>query len=104
LAQSKEIHLDENVALFQALVNAGTHLDMATDEGNTILSVLKKNLMRPNQRSLIVPPYYESVLNTVFPLKCYCAQVIRRHGIQFDEDRLPIHLQEFVSQHSAKGN
>ncbi len=104
MARSKEIHLDENVALFQALVDAGTHLDMATDNDDTVLSILKKNLMRPNESNLIVPPYYESVLNTVFPLSCYCARVIRQNGIQFDEDRLPIHLQEFVSRHSAKGN
>jgi hypothetical protein len=33
-------------------------------------------------------------------LKCYCARVIRRHGIPIN--RLPSQLQSFVAMHSAK--
>jgi hypothetical protein len=91
------------VDVFQALVNAGTHLDTAADNGETVLSLLKKNVMRFKQ-VVFIHPYYESLLNTPFPLSCLAARVIRRHGIRFDEDRIPTHLQPFVAQHSsAKG-
>jgi hypothetical protein len=100
-AEKEKNHLDENVALFQALVDAGTHLDMAADNGETVLSILKKNCMQSDESSLIVHQYYESLLSTdVFSLSCLCARVIRHHEIPLD--RLPLHLQTFVTRHSAK--
>jgi hypothetical protein len=103
LAEREELFfLHEYVHVFQALVDAGTHLDTATRNGETVLSLLKKNVMRSKQ-TVIIHPYYESLLNTVLPLSCLAARVIRRHGIRFDEDRIPTHLQPFVAQHSAKG-
>jgi hypothetical protein len=50
-----------------------------------------------------VHPYFVSLINTVHPLSCYAARVIRRYGIPFDENRIPVHLQPFVACHSAKG-
>jgi hypothetical protein len=101
-AGNEKNHLDDNVALFQALVDAGTYLDVAADNGENVLSILNKNLMRSDERSLIIHPYYEYLLSTdVFPLSCFCARVIHHHEIQFD--RLPLHLQTFVSRHSAQG-
>ena len=103
LADKKELLLlHKYVDVFQALVNAGTHLDTAADNGETVLSLLKKNVMRFKQ-VVFIHPYYESLLNTVFPLSCLAARVIRRNGIRFDEDRIPTHLQPFVSQHSTIG-
>ena len=103
LADKKELLLlHKYVDVFQALVNAGTHLDTAADNGETVLSLLKKNVMRSKQM-VIIHPYYESLLNTVFPLSCLAARVIRRNGIRFDEDRIPTHLQPFVTQHSTIG-
>jgi hypothetical protein len=91
--------LEEDVPIFKALLKAGGHLDMAADSGETYISILKENLKR-----YVAHPYFVSLINTVYPLSCYCARVIRRHGIRFDEDRLPIHLQELVARHSnAKG-
>ena len=49
-------------------MNAGTHLDTASDNGETFLILLKKNMMRSKQK-VIINPYYESLLNTVFHKK-----------------------------------
>jgi hypothetical protein len=100
----KRRHMREYLPSFQALVDAGTHLDIVADNGETVLSVLKKTLRLDQILSIPVHPYFESLLSTVFPLSCYAARVIRRHGIPFDEDRLPPPLQRFVASHSAKGN
>ncbi len=104
LAGIEEIHSDENVALFQALVDAGTHLDIAADDGDTVLDILKRKRTMYEDRGVAAGAYFSSKINTIFPLSCYCARVIRRHGIRFDEDRLPFHLQEFVALHSDKSN
>ena len=89
--------MDKYLPVFQTLVNAGSHLDMARDDGQTVLSIVKKNDL------ISTHPYFESLLNTVLPLSCYAARIIRLNGIQFDEDRIPHSLQTFVARHSAKG-
>ena len=86
------------VPIFRALVDADAHLDTATYYGATVISILKKNLLSLKQSGQIAHPYFESVVNTVFRLNCYCARVIRRHGIPVN--RLPSHLQSFVEMHS----
>jgi hypothetical protein len=78
---------NESVHLFQALLEAETHLDAAGDDGKTVICILKENL-RGN-----VHPYFESLIDAVFPLNCCCARVIRRHGIPL-EDWLPLHLKK----------
>lgn len=78
---------------------------MATFNGDTVLGILKQSLQYINNNSQLLdynaPPYYASLLNTVSPLSCYCARVIREHGIPLNEGRLPFRLQEFVSRHCA---
>jgi hypothetical protein len=96
LAASWPFKEDESVPLFQVLLDAGTHLDTAGDDGKTVLCILKERLEGK------VHPYFESLINTVFPLSCYCARVIRRYGVPF-EDRLPPRLKKLVSIHNAKG-
>nr|CAH0106529.1 unnamed protein product [Daphnia galeata] len=91
---------EELVPMFRALVDADTHLDTANDEGETVISILKENLLSLKQSGEIAQPYFESLANTVFTLKCYCARVIRRHGIPIN--RLPSQLQSFVAMHSDK--
>jgi ankyrin repeat protein len=92
----REFNADKSVPLFQVLLDAGAHLDVATNYGTTALRFLKKMLKGK------VHPYFESLINSVFPLSCYCARVIQRHGIPF-EDRLPPRLKKLVSIHSAEG-
>jgi hypothetical protein len=81
--------------------DAGAHLDIATISGYTVLNCL------PTKFSVIIDvtidAYFSSLKNSVFPLSCYCARVIRWEGIPFDKHRIPCHLQEFVSRHSAQG-
>ena len=95
LAESHQHHLENYLLAFQTLVDAGAHLYLANDNGETVISILKKNLMEYKKWGEIVDPYFESLINTVFPLSCYCARVIRRHRIPF-EDHLPPRLQAFV--------
>jgi hypothetical protein len=103
LAGKEKTYLDENLPIFQALVDAGVHLDMGADNGDTVLDILKRNLEMYKNRGFATESYFSSLIKTVFPLSCYCARVIRQNGIQFDEDRIPLHLQDFVSCHSDKG-
>jgi hypothetical protein len=90
------MNIDKSVPLFQVLLDAGAHLDVQTDYGATVLYLLKRKL---NGK---VHPYFESLINSVLPLSCYCAQVIRQHGIPF-EDRLPPRLKKLVSIHNVMG-
>ena len=85
---------------FLALVNAGGHLDMANDEGETVISMLKKNVMEYNRYDEFVDPYFESLI-VVFPLSYYAARVILQNGIPYD--RLPSRLQQLVARQSAQG-
>ena len=101
LAKTHENHSQNYLLAFQTLVDAGTHLDTTAMNGQTVISALKENLMRYKKRGEIVDPYFESLLNDVFPLTCYCARVIRRHRIPF-EDRLPPRLQAFVLPRTAQ--
>ena len=87
------------VQLFQTLVDAGGHLDMMTPEGETVVSILKESVRGYSY----CHPYLESIINAVPPLTCYCARVIRQHGIPFNEGQLPSTLQTLVSLHSARG-
>jgi hypothetical protein len=101
LAGLKRLHLEVYMLAFKELVDAESHLDSAADDGETVLSILKKTLMEYGDD--YVHPYFVSLINTVHPLSCYAARVIRRHGIPFDGDRIPVHLQSLVACHSAKG-
>ena len=85
------------VQVFQTLVDAGGHLDMMTPEGETVVSILKESVRGYSY----CHPYLESIINAVPPLTCYCARIIRQHGIPFDQ--LPSTLQTLVSLHTARG-
>ena len=51
--------------IIQALVNAGGHLDMADDYGETVISLLKQCVMDYNEEGKFVDPYFESLIKTV---------------------------------------
>jgi hypothetical protein len=101
LTETHKNHLEKYLLAFQTLVDAGANLYLVDDNGETVISILKKNLMEYKKRGEIVDPYFESLINTVFPLSCYCARVIRRHWIPF-EDHLPPRLQAFVLPRTAQ--
>ena len=86
-----------SVRTFRALVDA-SYLYSANDDGETVISILKKTLLSIEESGEIAHPYFESLVNTVFPLRSFCAQVIRRNAIPFN--RLPSRLQSFVAMHS----
>lgn len=102
LAKTHENHSENYLLAFQTLVDAGTHLDTTAMNGQTVISALKENLMKYKKRGEIVDPYFESLLNDVFPLTCYCARVIRRHRIPFLKDQLPLTLQKLVLPHTGQ--
>ncbi|XP_046633561.1 protein fem-1 homolog B-like [Daphnia pulicaria] len=99
LAQLRKSYSDSGLhqRMFKTLVQAGGHLDMATPEGETVISMLKDTTREDDGRH----PYFDSVINGVFPLSCICARVIRQNGIPFHDDRIPLNLQTFVSWHSS---
>jgi hypothetical protein len=91
--------------VFQAVLEAGGHLDQATPDGKTVIAVLMDKKKQFQDESL--DPRVDHWINTVMPLECYCAQKIRQEHIAFegDEQQLPLCLQQFIEQHSPlKGN
>ena len=102
LARTFENDMENYLLAFQTLVDAGADLYLADFYGETVISILKKNLMEYKQRGETVDPYFESLVNDVFPLTCLCARVIRRHRIPF-EDWLPPRLQAFILPRTAQG-
>ncbi|KAI9557867.1 hypothetical protein GHT06_014618 [Daphnia sinensis] len=92
--------------VFKALLDSGYHLDLVTrDKGRTVLSILRSQPMCLRQAGALgdlkLNELINSLVGTVLPLSCYCAQTIRHHRIPF-EDQLPPRLQEFVHLHVVK--
>ena len=96
LAGMKKHHLNKYLPFFQTLVNAGSYLDVAKNNDETVRSVLKKTMMRYTQKGEMVDPYFESLIDSALPLTCLCTRVIRRHRIPY-QDRLPLILQKLVA-------
>ena len=96
LAELRQNHY-EFVNIFQTLVDAGSHLYLADDNGKTVISILR-GIVERNQNNEELPSqlYFESLINDVFPLTWFCARAIQRHRIPF-KDRLPPVLQKLVS-------
>jgi hypothetical protein len=87
--------------VFKALLDAGGHLDQATKNGDTVISLIKdwRTSTLPFV-DLVRDPYFDSIIYSVLPLSCYCAQVIRQKRIPF-ENQLPPSWKSFVLSHSA---
>ena len=85
---------DEFLLIFRALVYAGSNLYSANDEGNTVVRILNNQLFELQEENLELNPFIRKQIHHVFSLECYCARIIRRHGIK---DRLPLGLQNFVA-------
>jgi hypothetical protein len=98
------LHCECCVAVFQDLIDAGAHLDNVESDGKTVVGLLSDILKKYENSDLIAQPYFDSLTKSVFPLKCYCARVIHKLGIRYDEDRLPLTVQKFVSRHSTGSN
>jgi ankyrin repeat protein len=96
MSPMRENHWKEYMKIFQTLVDAGSHLYLADDNGKTVMSILRGIVKRDqNDEEKVSQHYFESLVNDVFPLTCLCARVIRRHRIPFQ--RLPLTLQKLVS-------
>jgi hypothetical protein len=61
LAGIDDIYCELNESMFKTLVDAGTHLDMAADDGKTVLDVLKRNVARVTTEAESINPYLHSV-------------------------------------------
>jgi hypothetical protein len=87
--------------VFKALLEAGGHLDQATKNGDTVISLIKdwRTSTLPFA-DLVRDSYFDSIIYSVLPLSCSCAQVIAENQIPF-ENQLPPSLKSFVLSHSA---
>jgi hypothetical protein len=84
----------------KAMLDAGGHLDQATKNGDTVISLIKeKKNGRLRFDKFYHDPYFDSFIYSVLPLSCSCAQFIRQNQIPF-ENQLPPRLQSFVLLHS----
>ena len=97
LARMRKNPWKEYVNIFQTLVDAGSHLYLVDKKGKTVISILR-GFVDQNQNDDEIPSqhYFESLINSVFPLTWFCARVIQRHRIPF-KDQLPPVLQKLVS-------
>jgi hypothetical protein len=88
--------------VFQAVLEAGSHLDQATPNGKTVLTIMrdKKKLFVDN---LTLDPRVDFWINTVMPLECFCAQKIMQEHLAFEDEehRVPLCLQQFIEEHSS---
>ena len=88
--------------VFQAVLEAGSHLDQATPDGKTVLTIMKdkKKLFVDN---LTLDPRVDFWINTVMPLECFCAQKITQGNLAFEDEehRVPLCLQQFIEKHSS---
>ena len=91
-----EESLPDSIHVFHALVDAGSHLYLANDNGETVMSILR-GIVKRDQNDEELPHFFESLVNDVFPLTCLCARVIRRHKIPFLKHQLPLTLHKLVS-------
>ncbi|EFX68899.1 hypothetical protein DAPPUDRAFT_114167 [Daphnia pulex] len=85
MAGRRVAYRDGNSPIFRALVHAaGSHLDTAEMNGDTVLNLLKRNLAgfrgSADGVDVEVDAYFSSLLNAVLPLTCCCARVIRRRS------------------------
>lgn len=95
------LFISESLSMvFQSLVDVGGHLDQATPEGQTVISLLKIQRTKYTHQDCHFDSYMESVINTVLPLSCYCAQSLRQHGFPLD-NRFPPSVKSFILRHSA---
>jgi hypothetical protein len=87
--------------VFQAVLEAGSHLDQATPNGKTVLTIMrdKKKLFVDN---LTLDPRVDFWINTVMPLECFCAQKITQENLVFEDEehRLPLCIKQIIEQHS----
>ena len=98
MSPMRENHWKEYMKIFQTLVDAGSHLYLADDNGKTVMSILRGIVKRDqNDEEKVSQHYFESLVNDVFPLTCLCARVIRRHKIPFLKHQLPLTLHKLVS-------
>jgi hypothetical protein len=85
MAGRRVAYRDGNWPIFRALVHAaGSHLDTAKMNRDTVLNLLKTNLAgfrgSADGVDVEVDAYFSSLLNAVSSLTCCCARVIRRRS------------------------
>ena len=83
-----------NGAAVKLLLDAGCHLDRPNVQGVTPLQNFTCRLAKEDPAD----PSLSAICKTVLPLKCYCAQVIRRNELPF-KTKIPATLQSFVEKH-----
>jgi hypothetical protein len=86
--------------VFKALMEAGGHVDQVNKDGDSALSlIIDWRTSTLPFGDLVRDPYFDSIIYSVLPLSCSCAQVIGENQIPFEN--LPSRLKSFVLRHSA---
>jgi hypothetical protein len=80
LADNFDINWELNVSMFKTLVDAGTHLDMAANDGKTVLDVLKRNLERSHRRRQVNQPISTFGITHRFPIVLLLCTSYRSEG------------------------
>ena len=86
-----------NTQAIKVLINAGCHLDWVNNEGLTVLDLIKVRRDLPAFMGESPNPELLPLINTVLPLACCCARVIRT--FRLTQRNLPTILQYFVCRH-----
>lgn len=86
LAASGRYFSEQSVSLFNILLDGGDDLDAVSENGRTVISVVKDGLEKCKNNGQIddVNEYFKTMIEAVPPLSCLCARVICQHGIRYD--------------------
>ncbi len=87
------------ISVAYMLFEAGAHLDQPNTNGETPLELFRRMQRTQEGRT---DPIWHSLVNTVLPLTCYCAQVIHKYQVPFKTRQLPTSLESFIQSHGVK--
>ena len=87
-------------------MDAGAHLDQANSFGESALEFFKQMQQTNVEHEGITYEGYhcdlQPLINSVLPLSCLAAQVIRQNCIPFENVTFPASVQTFIKSHGLK--
>ena len=89
----------------KVLVDAGAHLDQSNSFGESALEFFKQMQVK-NVKGMRHGSYrcnLRPLINSVLPLSCLAAQVIRENCVPFENPKIPASVESFIKSHDLKG-